>query len=232
MKKTLILVLSTLLLCGLAVPALANAFPDVPEHHWAYKAVEELYAAGLVIGYPDGSFGGQRALTRYEYAMIVSRLYQQLQVMAEENFNQSSKALEAAKAAQDMAAKAQLAADAAAQGAPVERVIEKHLIENQPDLTSEEAAKKARDLAVLVDSLQDEFSAEIAALNERVDNLEERTTTMESRVIRLQERQTATEDRVTAVEDRLDGVEAGQKSLKGWGLFGIVVAAALGIFLP
>ena len=221
MKKTLILVLSTLLLCGLAMPALANAFPDVPEHHWAYKAVEELYASGLIVGYPDGSFGGQRALTRYEYAMIVSRLYQQLQVMAEENFNQASKALEAAKTAQDMAA--QLSADAAAQGAPVERVIEKHLIENQPDLTSEEAAKKARDLAVLVDSLQDEFSAEIAALNERVDDLEQRTITMEGRIVRLQERQTATEDRVTAVEDQLDGTEAGVSFAKKLGWAGIIL---------
>lgn len=187
MKKILILALSALMLSVMVVPAMASAFPDVPENHWAYKAVEELYAAGLVIGYPDGSFGGQRALTRYEYAMIVSRLYDRLEEIAAQGYEQSNKAMEAAKAAQDMALKAQLAADAASKAAPVERVIEKHLIETKPDVPYEQIAKQAKDLAVLVESLQDEFSAEIAALKERV-------STLEDRVVRLQERQTATEE--------------------------------------
>ncbi|NLY56792.1 MAG: S-layer homology domain-containing protein, partial [Firmicutes bacterium] len=50
MKKLLSLALTAMLVCALGLPAMGKAFPDVPEHHWAYKAVEELYAAGLVIG--------------------------------------------------------------------------------------------------------------------------------------------------------------------------------------
>ncbi len=57
----------------------AAAFPDVPASHWAYDAVEYLAARGLVIGYPDGEFKGDRVLTRYEYAMIIARLVQQLE---------------------------------------------------------------------------------------------------------------------------------------------------------
>lgn len=46
-------------------------FPDVPSNHWAYEAVSDLSRRGLVEGYPDGTFGGDRLLTRYEFAQIV-----------------------------------------------------------------------------------------------------------------------------------------------------------------
>ena len=51
-------------------------FPDVPSNHWAYEAVSDLSRRGLVEGYPDGTFGGDRMLTRYEFAQIVYRAIQ------------------------------------------------------------------------------------------------------------------------------------------------------------
>lgn len=51
-------------------------FPDVPSNHWAYEAVSDLSRHGLVEGYPDGTFGGDRLLTRYEFAEIVYRAIQ------------------------------------------------------------------------------------------------------------------------------------------------------------
>ena len=51
-------------------------FPDVPSNHWAYEAVSDLSRRGLVEGYPDGTFGGDRMLTRYEFAEIVYRAIQ------------------------------------------------------------------------------------------------------------------------------------------------------------
>lgn len=51
-------------------------FPDVPSNHWAYEAVSDLSRRGLVEGYPDGTFGGDRLLTRYEFAQIVYRAIQ------------------------------------------------------------------------------------------------------------------------------------------------------------
>ena len=51
-------------------------FPDVPSNHWAYEAVSDLFRRGLVEGYPDGTFGGDRLLTRYEFAEIVYRAIQ------------------------------------------------------------------------------------------------------------------------------------------------------------
>ena len=46
----------------------------VPFDHWAYDAVQQLMDMGIVIGYPDGYFRGDRALSRYEFAMALTRL--------------------------------------------------------------------------------------------------------------------------------------------------------------
>ena len=51
-------------------------FPDVPSNHWVYDAVYALSERGLVEGYPDGTFGGDRMMTRYEFAQIVYRAIQ------------------------------------------------------------------------------------------------------------------------------------------------------------
>ena len=51
-------------------------FPDIAKNHWAYEAVEELTKQGLLEGYPDGTFGGDRMMTRYEFAEIVYRAMQ------------------------------------------------------------------------------------------------------------------------------------------------------------
>lgn len=57
-----------------AVASAAPLFPDVPDNHWAKDAVAALAAKGLVEGYPDGTFKGDRAASRWETAMIVARL--------------------------------------------------------------------------------------------------------------------------------------------------------------
>ena len=51
----------------------ANPFSDVPAGHWAYDAVNRLAAAGIIDGYGDGNFGGERLMTRYEMAQIVAK---------------------------------------------------------------------------------------------------------------------------------------------------------------
>ena len=58
----------------------STMFPDVPENHWAYEAVEAMAKSGLVKGYPDGEFKGDRNMTRYEFAQIV---YNAIQAGAE-----------------------------------------------------------------------------------------------------------------------------------------------------
>ena len=50
-----------------------TVFPDVPENHWAFEAVDDLAKRGLIIGYEDGMFKGDRVLTRYEFAEVLHR---------------------------------------------------------------------------------------------------------------------------------------------------------------
>lgn len=75
MKYALGIAAVAVFLIAATVPAFAQgAFADVPSDHWAYDAVQELAQAGIVIGYPDGLYKGQRQMTRYEFAMAIARL--------------------------------------------------------------------------------------------------------------------------------------------------------------
>ena len=57
-------------------PDTTTMFPDVPENHWAYEAVAAMARSGLVKGYPDGEFKGERTMTRYEFAQIIQNAIQ------------------------------------------------------------------------------------------------------------------------------------------------------------
>ena len=46
-------------------------FPDIPENHWAYEYVDKLASAGIIEGYPDGNFNGDRMMSRYEFAAML-----------------------------------------------------------------------------------------------------------------------------------------------------------------
>ena len=74
MKKSLVLAMAMAL--GVSATAFAaNPFSDVPAGHWAYGSVSKLAAAGIVDGYPDGTFKGDNLMTRYEMAQIVAKAY-------------------------------------------------------------------------------------------------------------------------------------------------------------
>jgi len=80
MMKKLALLAGAMAIMAFARPALAQGpFADVPTDHWAYDAVNELASRGIVNGYPDGTFGGKRALTRYEFAVAIQRMLQDVQ---------------------------------------------------------------------------------------------------------------------------------------------------------
>ena len=76
MKKILALAAVAALTAGVSAYA-ANPFSDVSTDHWAYQAVADLSAQGVVEGYPNGTFQGEKHITRYEVAQIVARLLAQ-----------------------------------------------------------------------------------------------------------------------------------------------------------
>jgi len=72
MKKSLVLAMAMAL--GVTASAYAaNPFSDVPAGHWAYDSVNKLAAAGVIEGYGDTTFGGDKLMTRYEMAQIVAK---------------------------------------------------------------------------------------------------------------------------------------------------------------
>lgn len=66
-------------LVGMGRGASATPFSDVPANHWAYQYIQSLAADGLIDGYPDGNFKGDRPLSRYEMAAVVARVIAKLQ---------------------------------------------------------------------------------------------------------------------------------------------------------
>lgn len=121
---------------GTAIPARAQAaagtttaasgpFQDVPADHWAYAAVNTLQKAGIVIGYPDGTYGGRRAMTRYEFAEAIARLLPQINNIDTSQFAKQSDLL-----AFESDTNAKLASDDAAISA-----LQALVNEFQPELT-------------------------------------------------------------------------------------------------
>lgn len=85
-SKKFALVLAAVLVVTISASAFAakNPFSDVPADHWAYDSVVQLAAVGLVEGYPDGTYGGTRTMTRYEAAMVFARALARLEALVED----------------------------------------------------------------------------------------------------------------------------------------------------
>ena len=84
MKKTLVSALTTALVVGAASTTFAasNPFSDVPADHWAYDAVSQLAADGVIEGYGDSTFQGNKNITRYEMAQMVAKAMAKTDVSA------------------------------------------------------------------------------------------------------------------------------------------------------
>lgn len=108
MKKLLITLLAAVLASGAFAQ---SSFPDIPANHWAGDAVDRIADLGIVIGFPDGTFRGNEAFTRYQAALVVSRLLD----VINDNVN-SALALTQADVDSLRNAVQELASDVAAQG--------------------------------------------------------------------------------------------------------------------
>ena len=163
MNRTLLIVAMALLI---AVPCFAQSSPadTVPFDHWAYDAVQQLVDAGIIIGYPDGTFKGDRAMTRYEFAMAISRLLTQIPEMEELRGPQGEQGPAGAAGADAGAGAAGEQGPqgeqgpAGAQGPPGPQ--------GDPGVVNEEQ------VAEIVTKLVDEFEDELADLKEDVEYLQ------------------------------------------------------------
>jgi len=131
-----------------SAPAASGPFADVPADHWAYQSVDTLQKAGIVIGYPDGTYGGKRAMTRYEFAVAIARLLPLINHTGDSNYATKDD-LAAARA--DLEKKLQDNADAL-------DALTKLVDEFQPELQ-----KLGQDVAAIKDRL-DALEARVAAV--------------------------------------------------------------------
>jgi len=170
MKK---LILVAVLAVIVAAPCFAQANPaqTVPFDHWAYDAVNTLVQKGIIIGYPDGTFKGDRAMTRYEFAMAISRLLD---------------VIPAGKDGKDGAPGKDGAAGPPGQAGPA----------GQPGAAGKDGAPGApgkdgvvdeAKIAAIVSKLCDEFKNELKDMRQDLDYLQDDVSDLADRVTYLEE---------------------------------------------
>lgn len=65
--------LTCMAMLGVTTAFVANPFSDVTPDSWAYQAVDQLATVGIINGYPDGTFKGQKDITRFEMAQMIAK---------------------------------------------------------------------------------------------------------------------------------------------------------------
>ncbi len=86
MKKSFTIILILLIIMSVTGTALAiSSFSDVPEKHWAYDSVKKLVKAGLIDGYDDDTFRGDKTMSRYEFAIMVDKAMQRYEIADDNN---------------------------------------------------------------------------------------------------------------------------------------------------
>ncbi|MEC9488904.1 MAG: S-layer homology domain-containing protein [Halanaerobium sp.] len=176
--KKIALFLALVMVFAMAIPAFANPFSDVSTNHWAYDAIVKVLASGIMDGYPDGTFKGRNAVSRYEIAVALARIL--------ENAAAERDALEAEL-------QAEIDANAADTNAKIEEIevsladIVKRM--SSKGLNDEEASDVALMIRALTAGLKQEIKQvglDLAtaekALGERIDALELRVEALEDPV--------------------------------------------------
>jgi hypothetical protein len=135
-------------------------YPDVPLDHWAYNAINKLSKAGIIEGYPNGTYSGGRAMTRYEFAVAIARILQNVQAQKGEKGDTGATGATGATGP-----KGDTGAAGAGGALPADLV-------------------RRKDLTDAIAALKNEFKDELGKLGVRVDDLDKRVTALENRVVK------------------------------------------------
>jgi len=141
-------------------------YPDVPRGHWAYEAINKLSQAGVLEGYPDGNYYGNKPMTRYEFAVAIARLLQR-----------QGPTTQAVKGDKGDRGDVGPAGPAGPAGAGSNFVLPNDLVRTG-QIANFITRQEVNDL---IAALRKEFADELARLGVRVDNLEGRVSALENR---------------------------------------------------
>jgi len=139
-----------------AMAAETAEYPDVPQNHWAYEAINKLSQAGIIEGMPNGTYMGNKPMTRYEFAVAVARILDKVGGAG-------------ASGAQGEQGPQGPQGPAGAVG-PAGQI---------PDVSQ---FVKRKELTDAINALRNEFAPELKALGVRVDDLDKRVTDIENRL--------------------------------------------------
>ncbi|MTI60960.1 MAG: S-layer homology domain-containing protein [Firmicutes bacterium] len=156
--------IAMLLVLALTTTAFAASFADVPSSHWAYQAVNKLVASGILSGYPDGTFKGQNNLSRYEIAVVVARVLEEIEA------EQAALADKVEDAANNLSI---------GEAQQVNQIVKSLVAKNTGEELSNEQADEVRSI---VQALTYEFRPELTDLGVAVDELDSRLTAVEADV--------------------------------------------------
>lgn len=199
MRKAIVAVVLVMALAvgGSAVLSASHQLEDVDEDHWAYEAVEQLVAAGIVEGYPDGEYKGGQTMTRYEMAMIIQRTL--------DNINADIDALEADVADMEDGL-------TAAQAADVTEIVQEMIAEEMPAASDELTEQQAEDVTAIVQALVSEFEQELEEMEAELGALE---YTMETETDALRAETEGINETLENMEARIAELEAEHKQYEG-----------------
>jgi len=200
--KKLAVVLALALVFGLG-SLVAQTFPDVPWDHWAYDAVATLAEKGIIVGYPDGYFKGNRPLTRYEFACALRNALERIKaeitpptvdVSALQNaINDLRSRVEAL----EKAAPGGVPADLLNRLSAVEQQLQQAATKSELEAVRNEVAALQQRVAGLQISPEDiqtlrrlinEFRDELATLGVDVDEMRKDLDALTQRVVALEEK--------------------------------------------
>ena len=200
--KKLAVVLALALVFGLG-SLVAQTFPDVPWDHWAYDAVATLAEKGIIVGYPDGYFKGNRPLTRYEFACALRNALERIKAEITPPTVDVS-ALQ--NAINDLRSRVEALEKAAPEGVPadllnrlsaVEQQLQQAATKSELEAVRNEVAALQQRVAGLQISPEDiqtlrrlinEFRDELATLGVDVDEMRKDLDALTQRVVALEEK--------------------------------------------
>ncbi len=217
MKLKSLLVLTAALSFGVAAaqtdttaPAAAQAptLTDVPAGHWAKDAIDRLVAQGIILGYPDGTYRGTQNLTRYEAAVIIARLLDQMA-------SGQGPALDADTLSSLQNAVQELSADLAALGVRVSDLEENAVSKDdfarlEERVTNLEGASGDAQAVADLKGQLDDLSGRVDDLQNNYDQLRADVDDNSSSIAALNDLTVLLNQDILNLQDRVSALEAGQ----------------------
>lgn len=204
MKRSLVIFLVLALLMTVSIPSFAAPLKDAPAtSHWVYDYYEMLYNAGLIEGYPDGTFKGEKAATRYEVVAFMARLLQYFETRLAESTGNPAPITTIVTTSPEVAEHTH---PIYLQEEEIKGLIEEALW----NLNYADASIVQEDVEILwdaINALELEFKEDLEAMGVRVTTLEEQVNDHEDRIVQL-------EAQAAGMQRNLDAIDVNIEELK------------------